>query len=98
MSNVFVNDFGTIFEITVTEDNTVVDLSSTTGVEIIFTHPSGQSIVKTASLKTTGIDGVVQYTTESGLFDAAGFWKVQARITFTYGQWRTSQYDFEVKP
>lgn len=90
------DDVGTVFELTLKDDGTVVDISSQTLLEIIFEKPDGTTVTKTASLTNTGTDGKMQYKTVAADLDVAGLWKLQGKITIAAGTFRTSEYEFRV--
>lgn len=82
MSCIHKNDIGTAFIITITDDNSVVDISSATALQLTFRKPSGTTTTVTASLYTNGKDGKMSYSATSGLLDETGVWKLQGIATF----------------
>lgn len=74
------SDYGGIIELTVTDAGTAVDISSYTTRQFKFLTPSGTLKTKTATLKTDGTDGKLQYTLASGDIDAPGAWYVQVYL------------------
>lgn len=96
MSSIFKNDYGTVFEITVKENGQVIDLSAATAIVFIFNKPDSSQITRTAAFKTDGTDGIVKTTIQSGDFLQVGSWSVQIKVTFTYGEWRTTKIVFNV--
>lgn len=97
MSLVRVGDVGTAFRATVKDqDESVVDLSAATLLELIFRKPSQEVVTKTASLYTDGSDGKMQYVTVTGDLDLPGLWRVQARVTVGGASWSTSIETFRV--
>jgi hypothetical protein len=89
-------DIGTIFELTVYDGSTVVDLSSALELKIIFGKPSGATLTKDASLVTDGTDGKIEYTTVNGDIDEDGYWTLQVYIRLATGNWRSNIIDFKV--
>jgi type IV secretory pathway VirB6-like protein len=83
------NDIGTIFKATIKDDTTVVDISSATTKQLIFTKPDGTKLEKDASFFTDGTDGILTYTTVSGDLSVVGTWKVQGYVILTSGTWKT---------
>lgn len=83
------NDIGTQFRCTIKDDTTPVDLSSASSLQLIFTKPTGAQLTKTAFLYTDGTDGIIYYNTVSGDLNEVGQWKIQARIVFSTGTWKS---------
>lgn len=52
----------------------------TTLKQLRFTSPAGVEYVKAASFYSDGTDGGIVYSTESGLFNAVGTWRVRAHL------------------
>lgn len=79
---VHLGDVGTIFRVTVTEkvwnastlcwDDSVVDISSATSMEVLFLMPSGTTRIRPAVFTTDGTDGKLQYTSAEGDISEAG--------------------------
>ena len=89
-------DIGTVFEVTVLDqDSAVVDVSSDPSPEIKF-QTSGKVLTKVATFKTDGIDGVIQYKSLSGDLSLAGDWFLQAHVILTSGEWHTTKVPFTV--
>ncbi len=95
-NEVRVGDIGTVFEITLMDGTTVVDVSTATTLEIIFVKPKGTRLTKTASFSATGTDGKIKYTAVSGDLDTQGVWQIQAHIIMPTGAWRSDIQTFEV--
>lgn len=95
---VHVGDVGTIFRATLSDQDTVVDLSTATTLELLFLKPDGTLSTKTAVLSNAGTDGRMQYTAEVGFLDAAGRWKWQPRVEFTADIWSGDILQFTVFP
>lgn len=96
MPDIFADDYGTIFEVTVLENNAAINLTAATLVQFIFTSPGRPTVVKTASFSTDGADGKVRITTAQGDISAAGVWYLQVKITFAGSQFRTEVAQFNV--
>lgn len=92
---VHTDDYGTVLTMTITEDGSVVDISTATVKVFIFKNKSGR-VEKTASFVTTGSDGKLKYTFLDGDIDTAGPWQVQARVTMPTGEWVTEKATFNV--
>ena len=90
------NDFGTVFQFTIKDSDVVVNLSSATTKQIIFTKPDGTKLTKTASFLTDGTDGIIYYTTISGDLDTCGVWQSQASLVFASSAYKTDIIKFQV--
>lgn len=73
---------GFLFVIYVTDAvGTRMNISGyTTLKQLRFTSPAGVETVKSASFYSDGTDGGLVYSTESGMFTAAGTWRVRAHL------------------
>ena len=86
-----IGDVGGVIILTFEEDNAAVDISSATNMQINFRTPVGDLITKTGTLYSSGTDGKMKYTVESGFFNRSrrseliGEW--QAEGTCTIGSW-----------
>ena len=81
-----INDIGTDLQVTITETDAAVDISTATTLQVILKKPSGPEVTKTASLLNTGTDGILHYTTVSGDIDEKGEWSYRAKVTFSASQ------------
>lgn len=95
-NEVHVGDIGTIFELTVMDGASVVDVSTATTKEIVFRKPDGTTATKTATFTTNGSDGKIRYATVANDLDKHGTWKVQAHIIMPTGEWRSDMSEFTV--
>ena len=95
-NEIHVGDVGTIFRVTIKDDATVVNVSSATTKQLIFSKPDGTNLVKTAEFYTTGVDGIIQYTTVSGDLDTEGQWRIQAYVIMPAGSWKSDVAKFVV--
>jgi len=82
-------DNGTVLEITITEDDEVVDISAATTKSFILLDPDGGASTVTADFKTDGTDGVLEYTTDNTETAVVGKHYVQALVITPAGTWRT---------
>lgn len=80
-TNIHKDDFGWVGKLRIVQDLIAQNISTYTTRQFIFRKPSGAIATKTATFVTDGVDGVLQYTVESGLIDEVGGWQVQARIS-----------------
>lgn len=94
-----VNDYGTVLEFTVKDqDDNVLDLSEATVKSLVFSKPDGTTSTVTLNFTTDGADGKVQYTIESGLLDVAGTWRMQVVLTLSAGVWYSGITEMKVEP
>jgi hypothetical protein len=94
---VHLNDIGTIFELTIVDqDEAVVDISSATTKEIVFLKSDGTTLTKTASLVNTGTDGKMKYASIAGDLDVVGNWSAQGVVTIGTGTWHSEELQFIV--
>lgn len=102
----YMNDWGHLLKLTITEDDATVDISTATAKEIILKSPSGVSKTRTASFYTDGTDGILTYTTIDAVvgppavtadIDEVGEWEIQARVTFSSGKFHTTTAKFVVQ-
>src|SRR5687767_13585106 len=97
INEVHLNDFGTIFQFEIKdEDDAVVDVSTATTREIVFKKLTGDILSKTASLVNAGTDGLVKYVIASGDIDTVGQWRVQGRVILSGKQFSSDIHTFKV--
>ena len=80
-----INDIGTDYRITVTEDDAAVNISTASDLAILFKKPDGTTVEYAASKLTDGVDGVLHYQTVAGVIDQAGEWQYYGKVTFGAG-------------
>lgn len=97
-TDIHVGDYGSVGRLTVTEDGTAVDISSFTTLQFVFRGPDGEQTTKTAAFDTNGVNGVLAYTIEDGLFDEAGAWAVRAKASKTGVSVSSDWIEFDVHP
>jgi hypothetical protein len=97
--SVQLSDIGTVFEITLKDAaGAVVDISGAVTKQLIFRKPDGTKLTKDASYKTGGgIDGVLTYMATTNDIDAAGDWRIQAKVVLVSGTWYSSVGFFTVE-
>jgi hypothetical protein len=93
---VHVNDIGTEFRITLTEEGTAVDISAATSLQILIRKPSDTLLELEADLYTDGTDGVITYTSVDGDLDEVGTHKIQGKIEIDGGVFYSSIGSFKV--
>lgn len=92
-------DYGQTAQITIIDVDTgsAADISGyASTIQMIFTDPGGTETAKTATFATDGTDGVIEYTTEDGLFDEAGWWQVRGRVQGASSKLTSEQHSFQV--
>lgn len=102
-NEVHIGDIGTVFRVTLNDCGggtpVVVDVSSATTKQILFTKPDKTVLTKDATFTTDGTDGQIEYASIDGDLDAKGTWKIQARIVFPNGsKWSSDVSKFKVYP
>lgn len=96
-NQIHVNDIGTIFRLTITDENgTAVDISGATTKTIYFRAPDNTLLTKAGSFYTDGTDGILQYTTVSGDIDQVGEWNWQAYVKLAAWEGYSEVLDFRV--
>jgi hypothetical protein len=98
VQEIHVNDIGTVFEITLVDCDTPVNISAATETTILFSKPDGTVVEQTAVFTTNGADGKIRYVTVDGDLDVDGKWKLQARVVMPSGAWSSNISGFTVKP
>lgn len=93
---VHVDDIGTVFEATILDGGSALNIAAATTRQLWFRRPDGQVLKKTATLTATGVDGRMQYTTVSGDLSHAGKWSWQGYLVFSTGTWYSDIQTFDV--
>ncbi len=91
-------DYGQVIELTFIDVDTdaAADISSySTAIKMVFTSPTGVETEKTATFKTDGSDGIIKYTTETGLL-TAGWWYVRGQVQGGSAKLTTTKHKFKV--
>ena len=96
-NEIHIGDIGTVFEVTLMDDVTIVQIGDATSMEITFVKPDKTKVINVASLTSNGLDGKMQYKIllDSEL-DQKGTWKIQGNVTLPTGQWSTDIDKFKV--
>ena len=98
MPEIYVNDWGTKFQVTLVDQNdAVIDISAATTSELRFRKPDGALETKPATQPGGGTDGVLEYETVNGDLDTAGRWTIQAHVVLPTGDWSSSIGEFHVR-
>lgn len=82
------DQLGTVFQATIKDDadDTVVDVSGATTLEIKAKKPDGTILTKTATMTGDGTDGKIEFSDDSGeLVDTTGTWRYWGRVVFSDG-------------
>lgn len=96
-TDIHVDDYGWIGKLTLKQDGTAVDLSGYSTLQMIFIAPDGTAATKTAAFDSDGRDGIIKYTIQNGDIDAAGDWKVFARVAGGGAEITTNFISFHVQ-
>lgn len=82
----------------VTGVNTIVDLSTASVKQMVFTDPDGNETTVTATaLNGSGTDGILRYINTVIPINKTGFWKYRAKLTLTGGSlYQSNDTIFEV--
>jgi len=96
VNEIHVSDIGTIFEITVKDGASTLNISGASTKQIIFKRPDKQTVTKSALFKTDGTNGILKYTTVAGDLNQSGTWSLQVHLVLAAGTWRSDITDFEV--
>ena len=95
---IHVGDVGTIFEVTVVENDgvTPVNIGLATVKKIYFKDSAGVKMEKTAVLVTDGSDGKMKYVGVAGDIDLAGIWQMQGYVEMPAGKFYSVKTRFTV--
>lgn len=74
---IFVGDIDTVIEITVKEDDAVVDISFATTKDITLQRPDLTTVVKDGVFTTDGVNGKIKFVTADGDISMHGEYSVQ---------------------
>ena len=77
------DDDGYVIELTYidTDTDAAADISAYTSAQyIVLKDPGGNEAEKSASFKTDGSDGVVQYTVAAGDIGSSGEWSIRIKV------------------
>lgn len=95
-SEIHKGDIGTKLLVTVTDDGSIVDISSASSLSIFIKKPNGTILTRVGTLETDGTDGKMYYITVPGDLDAAGAYKIQGQVVLPSGSYYTSTATFKV--
>ena len=100
LEKIIAADYGQPIELTFLDVDTgaAADISGySTTIQMVFTESDGTITAKTATFKTDGTDGIIEYTVESDLL-TAGSWRVRGRVAAGNAKLTTENYSFKVYP
>lgn len=86
---IHVGDIGTVFELTIQDDNSAIDVSGATTKNIVFKKADGTTVTQAASFTSDGTDGKIRYAVVADDLDVAGEWSIQGHIVIPAGTWYT---------
>lgn len=95
-NEIHVNDFGTVFTVTVKDGSSAIDLSTATTKQIWFEKQDKSVLKKDATFVTDGTDGQIRYVIADGDLDTAGKWRIQAYYVNGAGEWHSDTASFKV--
>jgi hypothetical protein len=81
LSDLTEKSYGAVIDLTITEDDTALDISGFTSSQSAFMKaPDGKVVTKTCAFKSDGTDGVITFTIADGDLGQSGDWSIQAYI------------------
>lgn len=82
---------GTVIEVKIVDsDLNIVSLVGASSKLVKFKKPDRTIVSKDVNFLTDGSDGIVSYSTESGLLDQSGMWSMQVVISLISGSYYPS--------
>jgi hypothetical protein len=93
-------DVGTVFEVTIIDEDGAVDISNAAVRQVVFGRPVVGWFTRQAEFKTDGKDGKIQYKSQPGDLDRPGEWRLQGKValpTFV-DEFHTEMATFYVEP
>lgn len=97
MKTIRVQDYGASLRVRLSDTSgSLIDLSSSAARQFYIKRPDGTILIVTATLYTNGTDGVLAYTTVSGDINQTGIYELEARVTFSGSEFRSSKIRFRV--
>lgn len=96
-NEIHVGDKGTVFNVTLYDGTSVVDISTATAKTLEFKMPTNTVFTVAAAFVGSGTAGGISYTVDTTTVLAIdGKWKMQAVITFANSKFRSDIYEFRV--
>lgn len=98
-NEIHVEDKGTTFTVTLYDGSSVVDISAVESIYFKFKKPDSTIHTATATLTTSGTDGVSEFTVNTTtILDQDGTWMLQAVFNFSTTSYSSDIYEFRVYP
>ena len=98
MADIFKNDVGTTFRITIKDETgAAINLSPASSKKLYIRRPIGTPLIKDLQFVGDGSDGVVQYIIVAGDLIYVGTYTMQTKITLPEGEWYTTAMSFAVR-
>lgn len=95
-AEIHVGDIGTLFKMTIKDENSdIVDISNAS-VSFLFKRPDGTVVTKSTAFYTDGTDGIATYQSESGFLNMPNIWFLQAVVDFGGTEFHSDFYKFNV--
>lgn len=91
-----VGDIGTVFEVTIRDGSSIVDISSATTKNIIFKRKDNTILTTVGVFATDGTDGKMKHTTVSGDLTVKGQYCIQGYVVLPTGSWHSDIEQFDV--
>ena len=93
-----VNDYGTVFNLTIQDqDGDTVNISTSSGNILTFYMPDQTTFNRTPTIPNGGTDGLLRYTLQSGDITIPGIYSLQANIVSSSGVWYSNCQEFRVE-
>lgn len=97
-NDIRIGDIGTVFEVTLFDDSTVLNISTASVKQIIFVDPDGSERAYDAEFTTDGTDGKLRYTTLVDNIYRGGNWQIRSKVVIAAGTFNSSHKNFIVRP
>lgn len=91
-----IRDIGSVIRVSVKENGAPFNASTATTKTLKLRRPDGTVTTKTMTFETSGVDGVLVYTTLLNDLDQAGPWTGQVYLELPTGKWHTEPFNFSV--
>lgn len=96
-NEIHIGDIGTVFEVTLMDDEVIEPINAATLMEIVFVKPDKTKVINTAVFSSDGTDGKMRYVIANDTeLDQKGTWKIQGIVTFATGKWSSDIDSFKV--
>ena len=98
-NEIHIGDVGTVFEVTLMDDDVIEPIDGAIEMKIIFVKPDANKtkVTNIAVWSSDGLDGKMRYViSNKDELDIKGTWKIQGIVTFSTGEWHTDIDNFKV--